>query len=115
MTTDFLIATFFNLGVNIVQTLVALVVAVLGLQFIDRKLLNRFVFRPIGYFAKGMADAVLANANAENTTADESTGLTTIVNEKLDTREQVRVGLGMATSEMLKDLDEVIADLKAKA
>lgn len=73
---------------------------------IDRKLLNRFVFRPIGYFAKGMADAVLANANAENTTADERTGLTTIVNEKLDTREQVRVGLGMATSEMLKDLDD---------
>ena len=40
MTTDFLIATFFNLGVNIVQTLVALLVAVLGLQFIDRKLLR---------------------------------------------------------------------------
>lgn len=40
MTTDFLIATFFNLGVNIVQTLVALVVAVLGLQFIDRRLLK---------------------------------------------------------------------------
>ena len=43
MTTDFLIATFFNLGVNIVQTLVALValvVGVLGLQFIDRKLLK---------------------------------------------------------------------------
>ena len=31
MTTDFLIATFFNLGVNIVQTLVALVVAVVQL------------------------------------------------------------------------------------
>ena len=40
MTTDFLIATLFNLGVNIFQTLVALVVAVLGLQFIDRKLLK---------------------------------------------------------------------------
>ena len=40
MTSDFLIATFFNLGVNILQTLVALVVAVLGLQFIDRKLLK---------------------------------------------------------------------------
>ena len=40
MTTDFLIATFFNLGVNIVQTLIALVVAVLGLQFIDRQLLK---------------------------------------------------------------------------
>ena len=40
MTTDFLIATFFNLGVNIVQTLVALLVGVLGLQFIDRKLLK---------------------------------------------------------------------------
>ena len=40
MTTDFLIATFFNLGVNIVQTLVSLVVGVLGLQFIDRKLLK---------------------------------------------------------------------------
>lgn len=40
MTTDFLLATFFNLGVNIVQTLVALLVAVLGLQFIDRKLLK---------------------------------------------------------------------------
>jgi uncharacterized membrane protein YjfL (UPF0719 family) len=40
MTFDFLIATFFNLGVNIVQTLVALLVAVLGLQFIDRKLLR---------------------------------------------------------------------------
>lgn len=40
MTTDFLIATLFNLGINIVQTLVALVVAVLGLQFIDRKLLK---------------------------------------------------------------------------
>lgn len=73
---------------------------------IDRKLLNRFVFRPIGYFAKGMADAVLANASAEKTTADQATGLTTIVNERLDTREQVRVGLGVATSEMLKDLDD---------
>ena len=40
MTLDFLLATFFNLGVNIVQTLVALLVAVLGLQFIDRKLLR---------------------------------------------------------------------------
>lgn len=40
MTLDFLLATFFNLGVNIVQTLVALLVAVLGLQFIDRKLLK---------------------------------------------------------------------------
>jgi uncharacterized membrane protein YjfL (UPF0719 family) len=40
MTTDFLIATFFNLGLNILQTLIALVVAVLGLQFIDRKLLK---------------------------------------------------------------------------
>ena len=40
MTTDFLIATFFNLGLNILQTLIALVVAVLGLQFIDRKLLR---------------------------------------------------------------------------
>ena len=73
---------------------------------IDRKLINRFVFRPLGYFAKGMADAVLANANSENTTANENSGLTTIVNEKLDTKEQVRVGLGMATSEMLKDLDD---------
>lgn len=73
---------------------------------IDRKLLNRFVFRPLGYFAKGMADAVLANANAESTTANENSGLTTVVNEKLDTKEQVRVGIGMATSEMLKDLDD---------
>jgi len=40
MTSDFLIATFFNLGLNIIQTLIALVVAVLGLQFIDRKLLK---------------------------------------------------------------------------
>lgn len=40
MTVDFLLATFFNLGVNIVQTLIALIVAVLGLQFIDRKLLK---------------------------------------------------------------------------
>jgi hypothetical protein len=40
MTTDFLIAQFFNLGVNILQTLIALLVAVLGLQFIDRKLLK---------------------------------------------------------------------------
>lgn len=40
MTVDFLLATLFNLGVNIVQTLVALIVAVLGLQFIDRKLLR---------------------------------------------------------------------------
>lgn len=40
MTLDFLLASFFNLGVNIVQTLVALLVAVLGLQFIDRKLLR---------------------------------------------------------------------------
>jgi hypothetical protein len=40
MTVDFLLATFFNLGVNIVQTLIALIVAVLGLQFIDHKLLR---------------------------------------------------------------------------
>ena len=40
MTTDFLIATFFNLGINVLQTLIALVVGVLGLQFIDRKLLK---------------------------------------------------------------------------
>jgi hypothetical protein len=40
MTTQFLMATFFNLGVNILQTLIALLVAVLGLQFIDRKLLK---------------------------------------------------------------------------
>ncbi len=40
MTLDFLVASFFNLGVNILQTLVALLVAVLGLQFIDRKLLK---------------------------------------------------------------------------
>lgn len=40
MTSDFLLATFFNLGVNVLQTLIALVVGVLGLQFIDKKLLK---------------------------------------------------------------------------
>lgn len=40
MTTEFLTATLFNLGINVFQTVVALMVGVLGLQFIDRKLLK---------------------------------------------------------------------------
>ena len=40
MTADFLTATFFNMGLNIVQTLIALIVGVLGLQFIDKILLK---------------------------------------------------------------------------
>ncbi|MBP7370407.1 MAG: hypothetical protein KA902_03115 [Arenimonas sp.] len=40
MTTDFLIASFFNMGVNILQTIFALIVGVLGLQFVDKRLLK---------------------------------------------------------------------------
>lgn len=40
MTIEFLTATLFNLGINVFQTVVALMVGVLGLQFIDRKLLK---------------------------------------------------------------------------
>lgn len=41
MTTEFLIATLFNLGVNIFQTMIALVVGIMVLQWIDKKLLKK--------------------------------------------------------------------------
>ena len=38
---DFYIATLFNLGINILYTLVALFVGVIALRFIDAKLLTK--------------------------------------------------------------------------
>ncbi|NND83158.1 MAG: DUF350 domain-containing protein [Gammaproteobacteria bacterium] len=40
METEFLIATLFNLGVNLLYTVVALVIAVVALTWVDRKLLK---------------------------------------------------------------------------
>lgn len=41
MNTDFLLATLFNISVNLLYTVVALVVAVLALKFVDKKLLEK--------------------------------------------------------------------------
>ena len=40
METEFVIATLFNLGVNLLYTVVALVIAVAALTWVDRKLLK---------------------------------------------------------------------------
>jgi len=40
METEFIIATLFNLGVNLLYTVVALVIAVVALTWVDRKLLK---------------------------------------------------------------------------
>lgn len=40
MTSEFLMASFFNMGINILQTIIALIVGILGLQFIDSRLLK---------------------------------------------------------------------------
>lgn len=40
MNTDFFWATLFNLGVNLLYTVIALLVGVLALQFIDKHLLK---------------------------------------------------------------------------
>ena len=40
METEFLIATLFNLGVNLLYTVVALLIAVAALTWVDRKLLR---------------------------------------------------------------------------
>ena len=40
METEFVIATLFNLGVNLLYTVVALVIAVAALTWVDRKLLQ---------------------------------------------------------------------------
>ncbi|HEY9034291.1 MAG TPA: DUF350 domain-containing protein [Pseudomonadales bacterium] len=41
MGSDFLLATLFNLSVNLVYTVVALMVGVLALKFVDKKLLDK--------------------------------------------------------------------------
>lgn len=40
METEFIIATLFNLGINLLYTLVALLIAVAALTWVDRKLLK---------------------------------------------------------------------------
>lgn len=40
MEVDFLLATLFNLSVNLIYTLVALLVGVLALKFVDKRLLS---------------------------------------------------------------------------
>ena len=40
METEFIFATFFNLGINLLYTVVALVLAVTALTWVDRKLLR---------------------------------------------------------------------------
>ena len=40
MGTDFLLATFFNLSMNLIYTIVALLVGVLALKFVDKRLLS---------------------------------------------------------------------------
>lgn len=44
MSSDFLIATLFNLGINLVYTIVALVVAVVALLWVDRKMMPSISF-----------------------------------------------------------------------
>ncbi|MCC1497022.1 DUF350 domain-containing protein [Alcanivorax sp. 1008] len=41
MGSDFLLATLFNLSVNLIYTVVALMVGVLALKFVDKRLLER--------------------------------------------------------------------------
>ncbi|MDF1630512.1 MAG: DUF350 domain-containing protein [Alcanivoracaceae bacterium] len=41
MGSDFLLATLFNLSVNLIYTIVALMVGVLALKFVDKRLLER--------------------------------------------------------------------------
>jgi len=61
MDTAFLHATLFNLGLNLLHALVALVVGVLGLKFIDRHLLRHLDIEQ--ELQKGnMAVAVFASA-----------------------------------------------------
>lgn len=70
----------------------------------DYKTLNRFVFRPLAYFAKGFADAVMVNATTSSRSVD-NTGLTTITDNKLTAAEQVRAAVGMAAGELVKETD----------
>lgn len=44
MSSDFLIATLFNLGINLLYTIVALVVAVVALLWVDRKMMPSISF-----------------------------------------------------------------------
>lgn len=41
MSSDFLLATLFNLSINLIYTIVALLVGVLALKFVDKRLLER--------------------------------------------------------------------------
>lgn len=73
---------------------------------VDHKIFNRFVLRPVAYFAQGMAEAVLATASASKITSNDNTGLIVQEQAKLDTKEQVRVGVGKSTEELVKELDK---------
>jgi uncharacterized membrane protein YjfL (UPF0719 family) len=41
METDFLIATLVNMGINLVYTLLALIIGIVGLKVVDQKLLKQ--------------------------------------------------------------------------
>lgn len=71
----------------------------------DHKILNRFVFRPLAHFARGFADAVMANATTSSSAIDSVTGITTVTDNKLSATEQVRAAVGMAAGELIREAD----------
>lgn len=72
----------------------------------DHKYMNRFVIRPLAYFAKGMSQAIQTSLGASNTTYNDSSRITTINQNKATTEEQAKIAAGVLGEAVISEIEK---------